>query len=240
MKKLALAFASLAVLTAAPAFAADLRRQQAPQPQPYAAVVPPFLWNGFYIGAQVGYAWGRDRSEEFVSATGLATGVDPRFSTSGALGGLHAGYNYQFSNLVFGIEGDIEASGIRGAVNVAAPNTSVDFDSRWQGSVRGRFGYAFGPSLFYVTGGVAFADLKHDLFVGAGPVERFRRTETGWTAGAGFEYALSPNWSTRLEYRYTDFGQLTEASAVAAPGLSYRHDPNFHTVRLGVSYRFGP
>ncbi|MBX6425288.1 MAG: porin family protein [Variibacter sp.] len=239
MKKTTVALAVAVAVGAAPALAADLRRAPPPQAPAYTPAPPPLLWHGFYVGGQVGYAWGHDRSEEFVTATGLPTGVDSGFNTRGVVGGAHIGYNYQMSGLVLGVEGDIEASGLRGHASVAAPDTSTSFESRWQGSVRGRIGAAFGPALLYVTGGAAFANLRHELSVDPGPAERFDRTKAGWTVGAGAEYAFSPSWSTRLEYRYTDFGRLTDVSSEAAPGFSYRHDPNFHTVRLGLSYHFG-
>ncbi|MBN8921248.1 MAG: porin family protein [Rhizobiales bacterium] len=159
-------------------------------------------------------------------------------ASDGVVGGLHLGYNYQVGTMVFGIEGDFEGSGVSGDSTVAAPFTSMSFDSRWQGSIRGRLGAAFGPTLLYVTGGAAFADFRHELQVGGGPIEEFDRSKTGWTVGAGVEYALSQNWSTRLEYRYTDYGRVTNVSTIAAPGFTYRDDPSFHTVRLGVSYRF--
>jgi outer membrane immunogenic protein len=239
MKKTTYALAAtVAALGVSPALSADLGRM--PTKAPYYAPAPAaMLWNGFYIGAQIGYGWGRDRSREFVTATGVGTGINPGFGTDGFLGGVHAGYNYQMGGMVLGLEGDFEGSDVSGGARVLAPFTSSAFDSRWQGSLRGRVGAAFGPSLLYVTGGAAFADLRYAYQVGAGPVETFNRTKTGWTLGAGAEYAISPNWSTRLEYRYTDFGSVTNASVVAAPGFSYQQDPSFHTVRLGVSYRFG-
>ncbi|MBB4366906.1 hypothetical protein GGD66_008011 [Bradyrhizobium sp. CIR48] len=55
--------------------------------------------------------------------------------------------------------------------------------------------------------------------------------------GAGC--CFTPNWSGRVEYRYTDFGNFRNNSTVSFPGLSYEHDPVFYTVRAGVSYRFG-
>jgi len=115
---------------------------------------------------------------------------------------------------------------------------TTDFDNRWQGSLRGRIGAAFGPTLLYVTGGVAFADLRYKYFTAVTPVESFSETKAGWTLGAGAEFAFSPAWSARLEYRYTDFGSISNASLVGSPGFTYDHDPSFHTVRLGVSYHF--
>ncbi len=53
--------------------------------------------------------------------------------------------------------------------------------------------------------------------------------------GAGWEYGFTPNWSGRVEYRYTDFDTFRNNSTVSFPGFSYEHDPVFHTVRAGVS-----
>jgi outer membrane immunogenic protein len=98
-----------------------------------------------------------------------------------------------------------------------------------------------GPTLLYATGGLAFADLAGTYYVGAGPRQEFRSTEAGWTVGAGLEYAVAPNWTTRIEYRYTDYGQLTDtpSAAVVPGGFGYRNNVDFHTVRLGLSYKFG-
>lgn len=239
MKKVAFAAAAaVAFVATVPAQAADLGRPYGRTPA-YVAPAAPLLWNGFYIGAQVGYQSGSIGQREFVTATGVGTGVNPGFSPNGVVGGLHAGYNYQNGFAVMGIETDIEASGVGGSVNQAGPLTSTRFDSRWQGSLRGRFGFAVGQALLYTTGGLAYGDLSYRYAVGAGPSESFRSTELGYTVGAGVEYAFSPNWSTRLEYRYTDFGSLTHASLVAAPGFSYRNHADFHTIRAGVTWRFG-
>ena len=247
MKKLTLAIACGTIFLSAPALAADLGRL--PAKAPVTAVAPsPLFWNGFYVGAQVGYQWGNDHTAEFATATGLPTGFNRSFDGNGVVGGLHAGYNFQTGPLVFGVEGDVEGSGAGGGFTLpaavaagcmgAAAGNGTDFDSRWQASLRGRLGYAFGPTLLYVTGGAAFADLNYAYFTPA-VRESFRTTEAGWTVGTGLEFAFTPAWSTRLEYRYTDFGRLTNASAVAFPGSTFQHDPNFHTIRLGVSYRFG-
>ena len=247
MKKLCLAIACGASLVTVPALAADLGRLPAKAPAP-AVAAPPMLWNGFYVGGQVGYQWGNDHTSEFATATGLPTGFDRGFDSSGAVGGLHAGYNFQMGSFVLGIEGDVEGSGVGGGFTLpgavaaagmgGAAGNGTDFESRWQASLRGRLGYALGPTLLYVTGGAAFADLNYAYFTPA-VRESFRTTETGWTVGGGLEFALTPSWSTRVEYRYTDFGQLSNTSTAAFPGSTFQHDPNFHTVRLGVSYRFG-
>ena len=52
-------------------FAADLP-DRGPAPAPVLSAAPIFTWTGFYVGAQVGYAWGKDRTVEYTTATGGA------------------------------------------------------------------------------------------------------------------------------------------------------------------------
>jgi outer membrane immunogenic protein len=205
---------------------------------PVAGVVmaPVFSWTGFYLGAQIGGVWYNDRTTEFVTATGAATGFTQGFTASGITGGLHAGFNYQMNNIVVGVEADIEASGAGGGYTLGNGN-GTRFRSNWQGSLRGRLGFAADRALFYVTGGLAVAQFRHGYFTPA-LIENFSRTRAGWTVGAGVEYAFTPNWTARAEYRYSDYGSFSNDSLVAFPGLTYRHNPRSHSVRVGVSYLF--
>ena len=62
--------------------------------------------------------------------------------------------------------------------------------------------------------------------------------QTGWTAGAGVEFAVSGNWRAKLEYDYIDLSRrMYDLSAFGLPGLNV--DPNIHLVKLGLNYRFG-
>jgi outer membrane immunogenic protein len=233
MKKLIIASAFIAA-SAAGAQAADLGAPR--MPIAAAVVAPAFSWSGFYIGGQVGGVWYNDRTREFVTATGVATGFSQGFNTGGITGGLHAGVNYQVNNFVLGLEGDIEASGVNGGYTLGNGN-GTRFRSNFQGSVRLRAGVAVDRALFYVTGGLAVAQMRYGYFTPA-VIENFSRTQAGWTLGAGVEYAFTPNWTARLEYRYSDYGRVSNASAVAFPGFTYRHNPRSHAVRVGVTYLF--
>jgi hypothetical protein len=63
-----------------------------------ASAQTPYNWTGFYIGADVGAAWG-------VTNWNFPDGsINPH--VAGFLGGGNLGYNYQIGNWVFGIEGD--------------------------------------------------------------------------------------------------------------------------------------
>ncbi|MDB5650020.1 MAG: Porin, partial [Hyphomicrobiales bacterium] len=213
MKNLCATFACI-VLGATATLAADLPLRNAPiRAMPLAL----FTWTGFYVGAQIGAGWQRDRLTELDSCTPCSADTASGRS-AGIIGGVRAGANWQTGAFVFGVEADFERTNLR--LRTLYPASAPDaFSSHvdWQGSVRGRLGYALDRVLVYLTGGVAFADISHgydrfDPVPGSpgvytlGATQSTSRVRTGWTLGSGLEYALSTSWSANIEYRYTDFG----------------------------------
>jgi outer membrane immunogenic protein len=167
-----------------------------------------YSWAGPYLGGNLGYAWG-------------SVDNNPT-KPSGISGGVQAGYNWQNgSPWVFGIEGDIQATG---ADDTFAP---WKFSNPWFGTVRGRVGYAFNNVLFYGTGGLAFGELRAETF---GLSES--QTNAGWTLGAGAEMGFAPNWSAKIEYLYVDLANSNFVVTGASNG--YR----FGVIRAGVNYHF--
>jgi outer membrane immunogenic protein len=166
-----------------------------------------YSWAGPYLGANLGYEWG--------------TVFNNPTKPSGFEGGVQAGYNWQTGALVFGVEGDIEAT--------AADDTFAPwkFSNPWFGTLRGRLGYAFNNILFYGTGGLAFGELRAETF---GLSET--HTNAGWTAGVGAEFGLAPNWSAKIEYLYVDLAD----SNFTVTGMTNGY--RFGLVRAGVNYHF--
>lgn len=200
---------------------------------------PAFSWSGFYLGGAVGYAWGNDHLLEYFTQNNAFTGFEQRYSTSGALGGIFAGGNYQFGRTVIGVEGDIEAANLRGSWSDPLVGGAGNTVLKWQGSVRGRLGYAADSVLLYGTGGVAFGNLSHTYTNQlTGIDETTSSMRTGWTAGAGVEYAVTQNMLLRAEYRYTDYGMSRYDSVTSFPGLSGTQNPRFNTVRVGAAVKF--
>ena len=118
------------------------------------------------------------------------------------------------------------------------------------GTVRGRIGYAWDRTLVYATGGLAYADIENSatFFGPAGQLQfagRNRRTEAGYTVGAGIEHAFSSNWSVKAEYLYYDFRDETVNVAVVpgggggGTGYNSRFENDGHIVRAGLNYKFG-
>jgi outer membrane immunogenic protein len=191
-------------------------------PPPAAFVSPVFTtWTGFYAGLNAGYAFGTsDWDAPAISA-------DP----DGAVVGGTLGYNMQHGSWVFGLEGDFDWADITGSKTCALGTCETKAD--WFATARGRVGYAFNNALIYATGGGAFADVKASNSVWTSTT----KTMTGWTAGAGVEYAFQGNWSAKVEYLYSDLGTFDCGATCAnvTPGdISYTTS----TVRGGINYRF--
>ncbi|WP_315837406.1 porin family protein [Bradyrhizobium prioriisuperbiae] len=271
-RKLVLAGAFAAGLMAAgSAVAADLAYKA---PVKVIAPAPVPTWTGFYIGGNVGYGWDASKSsglglsttdpglQPFVDAL-LAAGSYPASlspNAKGVIGGGQIGYNWQVSpQWLFGLEADIQGSGIKGSdsrtlfpVQFDATSTSLTKSIDWFGTVRGRIGLLANPQwLIYATGGLAYGDAKLSFnttdvtsgcIVGAticasGSSSGVR---VGWTAGGGVEAMLAPNWSAKVEYLYVDLGRRSlDVPASTGPFVfSASADFREHIVRAGINYHF--
>jgi outer membrane immunogenic protein len=193
-----------------------------------------YEWSGFYAGAQLGYGWGHVDSHDSEKLSGFSDWADS-WKSDGVLGGIHVGYNQAFNSIVLGVEGDIEASGESGSVNSKFAGT-IKTKIEVQGSLRARLGYAMGPTLLYATGGLAVAHFRTN-YDKRPTTDSSSNTKAGWTVGAGVEYAFAQNWTTRVEYRYSDFGTFTDNPATDS-GFLYPTHVKTHSVRVGVSYKF--
>lgn len=242
MRHLLLSTVALAAL-AGSAFAADLpSRKEAPV---YIAPTPAFSWTGFYVGADIGGAFSS------TSINNSWTGWNSHsLDTSGVLGGGYVGYNYQLNqNFVIGVEGDFQGTSASQSSSWLEPNlagaaftqkTSLD----WLASINGRLGVSYDRALFYAIGGGAWANGSSTLtganantFPWALSVSR-SASLSGYDVGGGVEYAFTPNWVGRVEYRYYDFGNYNLSSA-AATFTPFRLQTSVNTVRVGLAYLFG-
>ena len=196
-----MAAASLTATLAGPASATDMRFRGYTVNQPLNA----YSWAGPYLGASVGYSSGK---------------VDPG-NISGGTAGLTAGYNFQSGAMVYGLEGDLSASGADGRF------AAYKFSNPWFGTARGRIGYAIDNVLFYGTAGLAFGSTRAQ-FGGLSETQ----VSAGLTAGLGAEFGFARNWSAKIEYLYVNLSD----SRFTITGAD--HGASFGTVRVGVNYRF--
>lgn len=192
-------------------------------------------WTGPYVGVNAGLDLGDFSGAQIFEGgfTGAAGAVGPSTlpihrDTDGFTGGGQAGYNWEFpGNWLVGAEGDLDGSTLGRRTTVTAdfgspggtplafvPGDSFRVSSDWNGSVRGRVGYAWNRFMVYGTAGVAFADVRMtQSFVALAGSSATSGAQSnilvGPTAGAGFEYAVVPNVSIGAEYRFSDYGRDT-------------------------------
>ncbi|WP_411035864.1 outer membrane protein [Shinella sp. BYT-45] len=207
--------------------AAPLSLANAADLDAYEEAAPAINWSGFYVGVHGG--GGRTS----VDAAYVPNGPAASLSGGGALGGVQAGYNWQLDQFVVGVEGDISATGIGAAIDCPNPAFSCESDTNWLGSVRGRAGISFDKLLLYGTAGVGFGGIK--VFTDNGTQFGERKTETGWVAGAGVEYAISERLSVKAEFLHYDFGAR---NFEVDNGLVIRADHKFNTGKIGINFKF--
>ena len=218
MKQVLLACCGVLALASA-AKAADLPpRYQGTRAPVYS---PLYSWSGFYLGFNGGGAFG--------SSSWDSTGG---FDVSGGLLGLTAGYNWQAGTFVFGLEGDVDWTNIKGTTFAfCAPGCETS--NSWLATVRGRVGYTIDRFLPYVTGGFALGDIRAHTPGFAGKDE----TNVGWTVGAGLEVALFGTWTAKGEYLFVDLGDIN--CGLACGALTNDHASfSTHILRGGLNYRF--
>ncbi len=178
-----------------------------------APVLLPFTWAGPYFGLNIGGQITKDTtstaSDRGIDTffPGEAEGLDAQspgtLTSSGAIGGMQAGYNWQFDQAVVGLEVDFDgatATGNRAVIGIpGAPVgtalTQTVKQPMFITTVRPRVGWAFDHVLVYATGGYAFATYQvvdsYNFVVGFPAVQSDVTAKlSGWTAGAGVEYAF--------------------------------------------------
>jgi len=197
-----------------------------------------FSHTGVTGGGQVGY------NKQYGH---IVVGVEGDMDAVGGRSGQFAGYS-------------LPATGVTSSSSVAIGHFT---EPEWTSTVRGRVGYAMGKLLVYGTGGLAIADVKEGAAYGYaptttaavatanpgvayGPYSNYASRDnvlTGWTVGAGAEWALNRQVSIGAEYRHADYGHSTYDFGSGAP------DTTSEAARIGftddqvlakVNFRFGP
>jgi outer membrane immunogenic protein len=249
----------VALLVTGPAFADDLA-VKAPVRAPF---VPAFNWTGFYVGVNGGYGWNQSTGDAFcttpaglVSGPGCSVPVTGTLKPQGGIFGGQAGYNFQNGNFVWGVETDIQWSGIKDSATVGTlcclpvpvPNGSLATSQslEWFGTLRGRLGITvLDRGLLYGTGGLIYGEEKASATLtfptgvtfGPGGVSS---THAGWTAGGGLEYAFTNNWTGKIEGLYYDMGSQTVVLTSRANAFTESATFNYKgaLVRAGLNWKF--
>ncbi|MCJ2013460.1 outer membrane protein [Methylobacterium sp. J-076] len=191
-------------------------------------------WSGVYVGGHGGWTSGaldkrtnvQSSLANYANSTpglgGYSITSSKIYASRGSNDsfGAFAGFNAQFDDVVLGIEADYTHNSrkslwIATADSVFLPY-SVAATKRSSlenyGTIRARAGYAIGNFLPYVTGGLAIgeASFRQGLYgipPSSSPIAQVSSSKilVGVAAGAGIEYAITPNILLRAEYQYLNF-----------------------------------
>jgi outer membrane immunogenic protein len=242
MRKLSLLSA---VVTAVLGFGGATQAADMPVKAPPAPVVVPFTWTGFYVGGNIGAAWGHRDWTDVTRGLALSQTSDARF-----IGGGQAGFNYQFSNFVIGVEGDIDwiardktsPSVLVPAVGTIAVNSTIP----WIATAAARFGIAVDHWLLYGKAGGGWVGNNNftvsNITTGTSIVAANTREASGFLGGIGIEYAITNNWTVKAEY---DYLSLSRRSFIVPAGSPFFVGDTFtgsgrsiQMAKIGFNYLF--
>jgi len=241
---------------------ADLAAKPAPDTANYS-------WAGCYVGINGGIgASGSDFTASVVPGTHLvdpgdlatvATGATGSANNSSLLIGGQAGCNWQRGTAVFGLEADIDyfrnspgfVNGADGSLMLSIGDTfavAQSLQTDFLAALRPRIGIAADRNLFYVTGGGALTRVSYTqsyvdtLNAGVGSLAS-SKFAAGWTAGAGWEYALSRHTTFRVEYLFAEFPTISSSGAITdavggSNGFRGSADLVIQTARAGLNFKF--
>jgi outer membrane immunogenic protein len=242
----------------ASAMAGDLEVPEPFPAPPYKAPAPvpsAFTWGGFYIGGNVGGHWGSDKittaADSDLPAT-VDTASPVTLNPRGFEGGAQAGYNIAGIGGVWGVEVDVNARGGTASRTLtgipALPAVDALSNSAQAGflsTFRLRWGVPYDRLLFYITGGFAVGTLKTtDTFAQVGfPTQSVSAsiTRAGVAAGAGIDFAITPDWWARAEYLFIDMQDFTTTIPASVPGaldsIMVTHQYTDNILRFAINYR---
>jgi len=225
---------------------------------------PIFNWAGMYLGASLGVGFPLHGGERLQAGAGFGSPVfdlyPARVARPGVTAGAQLGYNWQEGPWVWGFETDFSLlDGRRGPSGVFASSPAyapglpfytlqTNSSANFFASIRGRFGFAYDRTLFYVTGGVAAGGERGPatLTLGAGGQDAVftapwsQSSRMKYALGAGFEHAFADNWSGRAEYLFLSQSLNTQ---IFDNGAGYLYASRIrnenHILRFGLNYHFG-
>jgi outer membrane immunogenic protein len=232
-----------------------------PRPAYQAAAVPmdDFNWGGLYGGIHVGAATGTIEP----SAFGLASALDgaatqlgvplpvpslPNLSKESAFFGGYAGFNWQWENVVIGIEGSYSTfngkfgavsigAAIPGAVGIQSVSQTFQLQDVAVAALRG--GVPFGRFMPYATLGIATGRASSSTILTANngaAVATGGQYKSGWLVGAaaglGLEYAVTDNLLLRTEYQWLGFTRFNGSSSLTGA------NPTLQTIRAGIAVKY--
>jgi outer membrane immunogenic protein len=221
-------------------------------------------WEGLYLGANAGYAWGTG-SKLDPAASGIQTGfldgpaqlaaqlaglAPLGLNAKGSLVGGQIGYNWQVGALVWGIETDLDEAHVSSSATRNSNNPVIGFppfgiQTRLSGSasldtfgtVRGRIGWTpFDRNLFYATGGLAYGHASSSVGISQNEALGDTFTSSSGTAAKTLEgWTIGGGWEWALA---ANWSIKTEYLYYDLETLHYSANPISGIAFMGPPFTF--
>ncbi|MCR9196378.1 MAG: outer membrane beta-barrel protein [Hyphomonas sp.] len=226
---------------------------------------PQGVWSGFYVGAAVGTG-AVNHDAELLGIVGfdglggegffgeVTVGYDHLLQNGLLLG---AAINARYGNIGPTLDGSFDIVETDPTILTTLFTGGNDFTAQgtldgevvsdYGFDVIGRVGVLATPqSLFYVLGGYSWQNFDASIALrgqadidGIGVVDIDEAAGTDWSSsgfviGAGIETAITERVHLKTEYRYSRYA----SEDFGLPGI-VEITPTFHTVTMGLNYRFG-
>lgn len=225
----------------------------------------PYHWNGLYVGLNGGAAFSQFNAK---TSTTVGPALDPiqvnavnaagdqTLNTQGFLTGIQGGYNWQYNQLLLGVETDIQSLSTNDVINTGAilyPNLpdrqfvlSAYGNNNWLFTARPRIGITTNNWLFYATGGLGLAALRSDYIFSNNAAEleskKVSVIQPGYVIGVGIETSLTRKLSLKAEYLFENFNNMTAThmNHLMPAGQNFTNTLNLQSsiLRLGLNYHF--
>ena len=215
-------------------------------------------WAGVYVGGHAGGGWGdADIGSSVFFAPGFSAETNESFDMDGWLAGAHIGANVQHGAWVIGGEFSLSAAGIDGSKSSCSSSVfsqgndsiAIDLpckkDDEWLALAMGRFGYAPGAWMGYVTAGVAvagqqttfdqsvtFSDGNDSITLGPAPFQADSSTDVGFAIGGGAEFQLGHGLVAGVEYIHAEFNDARNGDGLVV--LDHSQDLDIVRARLSM------
>jgi len=202
-------------------------------------------WVGIYIGAHIGGTFTDFKVQGDDGAFDESGPETYAFDKSKVVGGVYGGINHQIGTVVVGVDADVSfGDSEKTILEIPSPDNIVSAKLGTHGTLTARLGLDLGGWMPYVKAGLGWGRVKvvaGDLIDGSdvideGDVTRASDTRVGLAIGGGVDVKFTDNLIGRVDYTYMDLGSFSSSNL---NNEQFRHSVETHTVRVGISYRWG-
>jgi outer membrane immunogenic protein len=199
-----------------------------------ACAADPFA--GKSLGVFVGYA---HQTSDITDVDYYWGGETITNEGNGFVGGVSLGYDWVRCNTLFGVVADLSFLNADADQKTYYGDYNYESSIDWMATLRVRAGAVLDNTLFYLTGGIAFAgidsQIKDYYYVNSWKSDD---TRVGYVVGAGLEHMIKPRTFLTAEVLYADFGDESAKDSYYKD-YTYKFDDEVFLAKIGLNFRFG-